>query len=94
MAKAKRVALAIPESIDEVLTKLSELTGQPKTAIITELLTDAEPVFREVIKAMEQAKEGQMKAAVDTCFGFLSDVSVQLNQSHLDLGELKGKHGA
>lgn len=93
MAKSKRVALALPEHLDEVLTKLSTLSGQPKTSIITEILTDAEPVLRQVIKAIEEAKQGQIKAAVETTAKFLNDVSLQLNQSHLDLGELKGKHG-
>lgn len=93
MAKAKRVALALPEHIDQVLTKLSALTGQPKTAIITEILIDVAPILEQVIKAIEEAKDGQMQVAINTMTKFLTDASLKLNQSHLDLGEVKGKHG-
>lgn len=93
MAKSTRVGLSLPGEIDSVLIKLSELTGQPKTAIITEILTDSLPILTQVIKAIEEAKQGQMQAAITTTAKFLSDVSLQLNQTHLDLGEMKGKHG-
>lgn len=93
MAIKKRIALALSDEVDLALTKMSQLTGQPKTAIITELLNDALPIISQVIKAIDEAKQGQLQAAVQTTAKFLSDTTLQLNQSHLDLGELKGKHG-
>ena len=93
MTKAKRVALALPEDVDLALSKMSVLTGQPKTAIITELLIDALPIIQQVIKAIDEAKTGQLEAAVQTTAKFLAETSLSLNQTHLDLGELKGKHG-
>lgn len=93
MAKNKRVALTLPPEIDDAYTKLSLLTGQPKTAVITEILTDSMPIIIQVIKAIEEAKEGQLQTAVQTTAKFLQEASSMINQSHLDLGELKGKHG-
>ena len=34
----KRIALSVPPDMDDVLDKLSDLTGQPKTKIILEMM--------------------------------------------------------
>lgn len=93
MAKTRRVALALSEQADDVLTQLSTITGQPKTAIITEILNDSVPMLSQVIQAIKELKEGNEKNSLQTMAKFLSDTSNQLNQAHLDLGEVKGKHG-
>lgn len=93
MAYAKRLSLALSAETDDAITKLAKLTGQPKTAVITELLNDSVPVLLQVIKAIEEAKQGQMQMAINTTAKFLTDATLQINQSHLDLGEMKGKHG-
>lgn len=92
MAQNKRVALSLAPEIDEILTELSKLTAQPKTAIITELLTDALPVMGQVIVAIKQAKTGQEKLALETMAKFLADGSNTLNQSHIEFGGLKAKY--
>lgn len=93
MAKNKRVALTLTPDVDDVLTELSDLLGQPKTALITEILVDSLPTFKGVILAIKQTKQGQKELAIETAAKFLQEASTSLNQSHLDLGELKGKHG-
>ena len=93
MVQNKRVALTLPPQIDDVLTELSELTATPKTAIITEMLSDSVSVFEQVIVAIKQAKEGQKSLAIETVAKFLQDASHTVNQAHLDLGGMKAKHG-
>ena len=93
MPKSKRVALALSEDVDLALSKMSALTGQPKTAIITEIITDALPIIEQVIKAISEAKAGQAQAAIETTAKFLAETSLLLNQSHIQFGEMKGKHG-
>lgn len=93
MAKSKRVGLSIPGEVDLALTRMSELTGQPKSAIITEIITDALPIIEQVIKAISEAKAGQAQAAIETTAKFLAESSLLLNQSHIEFGEMKGKHG-
>ena len=93
MAYAKRLSLALNADIDDAITKLAKLTGQPKTAVITELLNDSVPVLLQVIKAIEEAKQGQMEMAINTTAKFLTEATLQLNQTHMDLGEMKGRNG-
>ena len=91
MSRQKRVALTLTPLVDEVLTELSDLTGQPKTGIITEILTDSLPIFIQVIKAIKEAKEGQLEQAIQTTSKFIGDAQGIVSQAHLDLGELKGR---
>ena len=91
MAKNKRIALSVPPDIDAVLTALSKATNTPKTAIITELLSDTLPTMRGVLEAINAAKQGQQELAVQAMAGFLSKASTALNQAHIDFGEIKGE---
>jgi len=93
MAKNKRVALTLSPEVDDVLTELSGLLGQPKTALITEILVDALPTFRGITQAIKQAKDGQKEQALETASKFLQDASQSLNQAHMDFGGMKVKHG-
>lgn len=88
----KRVALTLPPEIDGVLTKLSKMQKVPKTQIITELLRDVVPVLEQVIQAMEEAKKGQQKLAIETMSNFLGNASAKLNQAHIDFGGIKAKN--
>lgn len=88
----KRVALTLPPEIDDVLTEISQLTATPKTALITELLSDSMPVMLEVCKAIKQVKEGQKQLVIETMGKFLGTASNSLNQAHIDFGGLKGKY--
>ena len=93
MAQNKRVALTLPAEVDAILSELSVLMSTPKTALITEILVDSLPTFQMVLTAVRQSKEGQKQLAVQTAEKFLQDVSFTLNQTHMDLGVLKERHG-
>ena len=91
MPRPRRVALTLSPNVDDVLTELSDLTGQPKTGIINEILTDSLPIFIQVVKALKEAKEGQLELAIKTTSKFIGDAQGIVSQAHLDLGELKGR---
>lgn len=92
MAKTRRLALALTDDVDLALSKLSSLTGQSKSGIISELLIDTLPIITEVIKAIEQAKLGQTQAAIETTAKFLEQVTGEYLQAKIEFDELKGKH--
>lgn len=92
--RSKRIALTVPADLDEVLTKLSAATNQPKTSIILELLSDTAPALNQVLVAIEQAKQGQQELALKTMAEFMGKATLDLNQAHLDIGEMRGAlHG-
>lgn len=95
MAKIKekktRVALTLGESINGPLTVLSKLTNQPKTAIITELLTDILPMIEEAIKAIKQVKEGQKDAVLNTMAEFIGNVNAIYDQAKIDFNQANEK---
>lgn len=43
-----RIALTVPEDLNELLDNVSELMGKPKSTFIVEFLTDAQPLFQEL----------------------------------------------
>lgn len=49
-----RVALTIPDDINDILDRLSKLTLVPKTKLIVEMLQQYAPVFEKTITALEQ----------------------------------------
>ncbi len=91
MAKSKRIALTVPPEIDSVISELSKLTNTPKTAIILELLSDVLPSLAQVVASIKQIKEGQKELAVQGMVDLLGKATMQANQAHLDLGEIKGE---
>lgn len=56
-SRKPRIALTVDCEIDDVLTKLSELTGDKKTKIITDFLRDLLPVFVDLEKSLRHVKE-------------------------------------
>lgn len=51
-----RIALTVPDHINEILTVLHDLTGTPKTKLIIDILEQCVPVFSEHIHALEKIK--------------------------------------
>mgnify|MGYP002662956355 FL=1 len=47
----KRIALSVPTEMEEVLDKISDLTGQPKTKNILEMLEQYVPVLEQTVEA-------------------------------------------
>ena len=49
-----RVALTMPDDLNAIFDRLSELQGIPKTKLIVELLDIYKPILNETIKALEK----------------------------------------
>ena len=54
-----RIALTVPDDLNELLDNLSELMGKPKSTFIVEFLIDAQPLFQELYNTINHAKEIQ-----------------------------------
>lgn len=54
-----RIGLTVDDELDDLLTKLSALSDQPKTKIILDIVKDAQPYLEEIIKALEMAKNAK-----------------------------------
>lgn len=61
-SRKPRVALTVPDDLNDLLDKVSDLSGTPKTKLIVEMLEQYSPVLRQVLSAMEQMKADKEKA--------------------------------
>ena len=57
-----RIALTVPDDLNNVLQRLSDLQGVPKTKIILELLTAYQPILEETVKALDKIREDKDNA--------------------------------
>ena len=63
-----RIALTVPDDLNELLDNLSELMGKPKSTFIVEFLIDAQPLFQELYNTINHAKETPRQYAVFDAF--------------------------
>lgn len=75
----KRIALSVPPDMEEVLDKISDLTGQPKTKIILEMLEQYVPVLEQTLKALEQIRDNK-EDALNIVQKFAGDLLIDGNQ--------------
>lgn len=61
-SRKPRVALTVPDDLNDLLDKVSDLSGTPKTKLIVEMLEQYSPVLSQVLSAMEQMKADKEKA--------------------------------
>lgn len=61
-SRKPRVALTIPDDLNDLLDKVSDLSGTPKTKLIVEMLEQYFPVLEQVLSAMQQMKADKEKA--------------------------------
>lgn len=54
-----RIALTVDDDLNDLLERLSKLTKQPKTRIITDMLKDAQPHLQELANALEMVQDKQ-----------------------------------
>lgn len=87
-----RMSLAVPDDVMAVLAAISEVTHTPKTHLITELLVESMPVFKTVLAAIEDAKQGRKQAAYDSMAGFVAKAHSDVQKMQLDVGAFKSKH--
>lgn len=85
--KQFRLAFAPSKKLDEVLDEMSVAVGMTKSRIIAELLEEQIPMMRQVVKAVNKAKEGNKSAAMDVFAGMLTDAGFKLNESKIGLDE-------
>lgn len=57
-----RIALTVPDDINETLDRLSDLTGTPKSKLIIEMLQEYVPILERAIDALEQIQADKAKA--------------------------------
>ena len=75
----KRIALSVPPDMEELLDKISELTGQPKTKIILEMLEQYVPILEQMLKALEQIRDNK-EDALNIAKQFASEMLLDGNQ--------------
>ncbi len=88
----KRIALSVPPDMEELLDKISELTGQPKTKIILEMLEQYVPILEQMLKALEQIrdnKENALNIAKQFASEMLLDGNQKLGQIATEVKNLK-----
>lgn len=54
-----RISVTVPPSVEAVLSRLSDLTGQSKSSFIAELLESSMPVFERMATVIEAAKQAK-----------------------------------
>lgn len=54
-----RIAISVTDDLNDLLTKLSNLSGQPKSKIILDMVEDAQPYLEDIINALEMAKNAK-----------------------------------
>ena len=58
----KRIALSVPPKMDDILERLSDLTNQPKSKLIIEMLEEYAPILEQTLNALEQIKANNENA--------------------------------
>lgn len=91
-SKKPRIGLTVPNELDEVLTALSAELGQPKTALIVEILMQQYPVLQQLLEGIRSAKSGNKDAAMNFMASMLKDAGFVLDEAQSDFFELKRKH--
>ena len=60
--KKPRVMLSVPDHLNDLLERLSDLSGTPKTKLIIEMLDQYSPILTQVIEAMEKIQADKSSA--------------------------------
>ena len=58
----KRIALSVSPKMDDILERLSDLTNQPKSKLIVEMLEEYAPILEQTLNALEQIKANKENA--------------------------------
>jgi hypothetical protein len=86
----RRIALAVPDDVDVVLTGLASMLQKPKTALITELLQQSLPQLKLSLDALKMAQQGQPEGALNLMADLLRDAGFKLTEVQNDLFEKQG----
>lgn len=86
-----RVALTLPDDLNAVFERISELQGIPKTKVILELLTAYQPILEETVKALEKIqndKENAKTIAKEFAHTMLLDANSMLGDMSKEVKDL------
>lgn len=61
-SRKPRIALTIPDDLNDLLDRLSDFSGTPKSKLIVEMLEQYSPIFEQVLSSLEQIKADKEKA--------------------------------
>ena len=86
-----RIALTVPEDLNELLDNLSELMGKPKSTFIVEFLTDVQPLFQELYNSLSHAKE--MKDNIPSLIRLTAMANQQVSVMNSEMSELMSQIG-
>ena len=86
-----RIALTVPEDLNELLDNLSELMGKPKSTFIVEFLVDAQPLFQQLYDTMNHAKE--MKDNIPALIRLTAMANQQVGVMNSEMGDLMSQIG-
>ncbi|RDF39280.1 hypothetical protein DWA20_21775 [Acinetobacter baumannii] len=77
-SRKPRVALTMPDDLNALFDRISELNGTPKTKLIVELLQAYEPVLTEMLDTLEKIhadKENAQKIVKQSGQNHVKDAS-------------------
>lgn len=55
--RQNRIALTISDEENAILEEISNLTGRPKTKLITEVLRDIMPMYKEMLVSLKEIRD-------------------------------------
>lgn len=84
MSKRKRVNVTLSDEVWALVEELHGLTGTPKAAVISEMLDEIAPVFRNTIEAVRIVQE-QPREAQRLIQNFANEAVAKNAQAMLDL---------
>lgn len=91
MAKAKRVPIGFQPSTLAALERLSKVSGQSISGIVSSFMDDAAPALEQIIQALEAAKTKPI-AAIDLMQEQLAIAQHAAAQGQLELVESRKRH--
>ena len=86
-----RIALTVPDDLNELLDNLSELMGKPKSTFIVEFLVDVQPLFQELYNSLSHAKE--MKDNIPSLIRLTAMANQQVGVMNSEMGDLMSQIG-
>lgn len=86
-----RIALTVPDDLNELLDNLSELMGKPKSTFIVEFLTDVQPLFQELYNSLNHAKE--MKDNIPSLIRLTAMANQQVGVMNSEMSDLMSQIG-
>lgn len=79
-----RISITLTPALAAVLRQMSELTGNSQSAIVGELLNEAQPIFERMVRVLQAAKDVKAKVR-DDMLASMEQIQTRLEQQ-LGLG--------